>query len=205
MPRKFKNPDPNFVNGNFKKVRQKSPSPKRKNYEKKAQLKDDKKSRCGYIHPITNSRCKLKLGLYPEYCHLHTMMIENVYIAKSNIPNAGNGLFVGPYGFKKGDVIGKYSYPWNEVSLGTLEKRCKKEDCWSYIFCESTKNDKRVKCWDGLDIRSTIIRNINDAHNSKFRNNSYSEMIGNEVYAKASRTIKPFSEIFISYGSKYWN
>lgn len=205
MPRKFKNPDPNFVRENFKSIRQKSPSPKRHDYQKRAQTKANKKTRCGYIHPDTNVRCKLKLDLYPQYCHLHTMLIDNVYIAKSNIVNAGNGLFAGPYGFKRGDIIGKYSYPWNKVSLKTLNTRCKTEDCWNYVFCESAKEDPKVQCWDGLDIRSTIIRNINDAHNSKFKNNSYFEIIGNEVYAKASRTIKPFSEIFISYGSSYWN
>lgn len=201
MPKKFKNPDPKFTRENFKSVKHKSPSPKRKNYEKRAKIKIDKTSKCGYINPDTNIRCKLKLNLYPEYCHLHTMLIDNVYIAKSNIRNGGNGLFVGPYGFKKGDIIGKYSYPYNEVSLETLERRCKKLKCWDYIFCDLDKN----KCWDGLDLRSTIIRNINDAHNSKFRNNSYFEIRGNEVYARASRNIKPFNEIFISYGSKYWN
>lgn len=203
MSKYFKNPDPNYVTGNFNKIKIKSPSPKRRNYEKKAQIKVDK-TKCGYIHPITGLRCKLKLDLYPEYCYLHTIMINNVYIAKSNIPDVGNGLFVGPYGFKKGDIIGKYSYNWNKVSLDTLEKRCKHEKCWTYIFCENGNDKKKVKCWDGLDIRSTIMRNINDAHKTKFRNNSYFKIINDEVYVIASYNIKPFSEILISYGSKYW-
>mgnify|MGYP003350708972 CR=1 FL=1 len=210
MPRIFKNANSKFVEGNFKSIKQKSPSPKRKDYEKRAVTKMNNKTiKCGYINPDNNVRCKLELGLYPKYCSLHTMLIENLYIEKSNIKNAGNGLFVGPYGFKKGDIIGKYSYPHNKVSLETLEKRCKKEKCWDYIFCDitndKTQNNKKVKCWDGLDLRSTIIRNINDARNSKFRNNSYFEIINGDVYARASRNIKPFSEIFISYGSKYWN
>lgn len=200
MSKIFKNPDQNFVKGNFKKIKVKHISPKRKDYEIRAKTKVDKTSKCGYINS-NNSRCKLKLGLYPEYCHLHTMLIDNVYIEKSKIKNGGNGLFVGPYGFKRGDIIGKYSYPYNEVSLENLERRCKKLKCWDYIFCDL----KRSKCWDGLDLRSTILRNINDAHNSKFRNNSYFEIKGGRVYAIASRNIKPFDEIFISYGSKYWD
>lgn len=200
MSKSFKNSDRNFIRGNFKTVKQKHISPKRKDYMSKARVKQNKTNNCGYING-SNSRCKLKLGLYPEYCHLHTMLIDNLFISKSNIKNGGNGLFVGPYGFKKGDIIGKYSYPHNEVSLETLEKRCRKEKCWDYIFCDLEKN----KCWDGRDLRSTILRNINDAHNSKFRNNSYFEIRGNDVYAKASRNIKPFSEILISYGSKYWH
>lgn len=200
MSRSFKNKEPNYVKGNFKMVKQKQISPKRKDYESRVRIKPDKTSKCGYINS-NNSRCNLKLGLYPEYCYLHTMLIDNLYIAKSNIKNGGNGLFVGPYGFKKGDIIGKYSYPYNEVSLETLERRCKKEKCWDYVLCDLEKK----KCWDSMDLRSTILRNINDAHNSKFRNNSYFEMRGKDVYAKASRNIKPFSEIFISYGSKYWH
>ena len=203
MSKSFKSPDPNFVKGNFKSIKKKHISPKRKDYEIKAKTKVDKTSKCGYINNSNNSRCKLKLGLYPEYCHLHTMLIDNVYIEKSNIRKGGNGLFVGPYGFKKGDIIGKYSFPYNQVSLENLERRCKKEKCWDYVFCDM--KNKGQKCWDGLDLRSTIIRNINDAHNSKFRNNSYFEVKGDNVYARASRNIKPFSEIFISYGSKYWN
>jgi hypothetical protein len=87
--------------------------------------------------------------------------------------------------------------------LGKLEKRCKDDNCWSYIFCDEGQSSK-TKCWDGLDIRSTIIRNINDAHNSKFKNNAYFDIKKGKVYAIASRTIKPHREIFIDYGENYW-
>jgi hypothetical protein len=137
------------------------------------------------------------------YCELHTMMIDNLYIAKSQIPNAGNGLYAGPYAFKKGDIIGEYSLPWNSVSLGNLTKRCKTDNCWSYVFCDEGDDDN-TKCWDGLDIRSTLIRNINDAHNSGLRNNAYFDVLKGHVYAIASRNIKPFSELLIDYGVSYW-
>lgn len=203
MSKKFKNPDIHFVEGYFKKLKHpKTPSPNRKDYNKRVVTKDDKTSRCTYIHSEGGKRCKLKLGLYPVYCHLHTMLIENVYIAKSNIEQAGNGLFAGPYGFKKGDTIGKYSYPWNSTKLKNIDKRCTNNKCWSYIFCEDENPDSR--CWDGLDIRSTIIRNINDAHNTKFKNNCYFDIIKGEVYAIASKKIDPFTEIFIDYGKSYW-
>lgn len=200
----FHNPDKHFVEGKFKSsARPKSPSPKRKDFAKVANTKPDKKTRCTYVHKETGKRCALKLGLYPRYCELHTMLINNLYIAKSNIKAAGNGLYAGPYGFKKGDVIGVYSNSWNRVDLGTLEKRCKDDKCWSYIFCDEG-DSKNTKCWDGLDIKSTIIRNINDAHGSSFRNNSYFDVIKGKVYAIASRNIKPHTEIFIDYGESYW-
>lgn len=218
MHRKFKSPHKEYREPNFKTTKHPhSPSPKRKNYQDVAKTKvdDTDKLRCTYIHPdtfteikllfgkSTTKRCRNKLGLYPQYCKLHTMMIENLYIEKSNIPLGGNGLFTGPYGFKKGDIIGKYSQPQNEVSLGTVYKRCKDDKCWSYIFCDSGHTDK-TRCWDGLDIRSTLMRNINDAHKSGFRNNAYFEMIDGEAYIVASRNIKPKKEIFVSYGINYW-
>jgi hypothetical protein len=204
MPRSFKSPDKNYVIGKFStSKRPKTPSPKKKDYSKRAQTKADAKSRCTYIHPQTGKRCKNHLGLYPEYCELHTMMIHNVYIAPSQIAQAGNGLYAGPYGFKKGDIIGEYSFPWNEVSLGNLSKRCRNEKCWSYVFCDEGEHDN-TKCWDGLDIRSTLMRNINDAHKSGFKNNAYFDVIKGHVYAIASRNIKPQKECLISYGRSYW-
>lgn len=205
--KKFTSPTKRFQLGHFKQSKHpKSPSPVRKDYPQKAKLVSDHSSRCTYIHPTTNKRCKNKLGLYPEFCHLHTIAIHNVYIAKSQIPNAGNGLFSGPFGFKKGDIIGRYDEKWNQVQLGTLEKRCKDDHCWSYVFCDDdNKTDyKKTKCWDGLDIRSTLMRNINDAHGSEFKNNAYFDVIRGHVYVIASRNIKPKTEIFVNYGKRYW-
>lgn len=204
MPRRFKSPDKKLVIGNFStSKRPKSPSPKRHDYAKRAQRTADSKSRCTYIHPETGKRCKNQLGLYPEYCELHTMLVHNVFIAPSQIPNAGNGLYAGPYGFKKGDIIGEYSFKWNEASLGTISKRCKDDNCWSYVFCDEGDEDD-TRCWDGVDIRSTLMRNINDAHGSKFKNNAYFDVIKDHVYVIASKNIKPFFECLVSYGKEYW-
>ncbi len=77
MPKKFQNPDKHFVEGSFNKLKHpKSPSPKRKDYNKRSLTKDDKHSRCTYIHSDSGKRCKLKLGLYPTYCHLHKDAIK---------------------------------------------------------------------------------------------------------------------------------
>lgn len=198
--KKFKNPDKDFNEGNFKTVKHpKSISPKRSDYYQKAKKKADNKTRCTYIHSSTGKRCKNLIGLYPRFCELHTMMVENIYIAPSNIKGAGNGLYVGPYGFNKGDIIGEYSKPWNRVSTEKLDKRCDNQKCLAYVFC-----DEHSQCWDGLDIRSTIIRNINDAHGSEHHNNAYFDIIDGHVYAIASRKIKPHKEIFVNYGDRYW-
>jgi uncharacterized protein YifE (UPF0438 family) len=205
--KKFVSPQKNYKIGKFKtSSRPHSPSPKRMNYESKAKKSSDKITRCTFIHPDTSRRCKNKLGIYPEFCYLHTLSIQNLYIHPSNIPRAGNGLFAGPFGFKKGDIIGRYSEKWNSVNLGTLEKRCTDENCWSYVYCNDIKYTKhKTKCWDALDIRSTIMRNINDAHGSNFKNNSAFDNIKGNIYVVATKNIKPKSEIFVSYGSHYWN
>jgi hypothetical protein len=207
----FKNPDKYFVENNFNKTnRPTSPSPKRKTYYKNSLKKADKHSKCTYKHPDTGKRCINLLGLYPEYCELHTMLINNIYISKSNIEEAGNGLYTGQYGFKKGDIIGQYNYKWNSVKLDTIIKRCENKDtkCWKYVFCDDSKNNigkDKIPCWDALDIRSTLMRNINDAYKSKFRNNCYFDVINGNVYIIASRNIKPHKELFVSYGKKYWS
>uniref|UniRef100_A0A6C0E0P2 SET domain-containing protein n=1 Tax=viral metagenome TaxID=1070528 RepID=A0A6C0E0P2_9ZZZZ len=186
-------------------ARPKSPSPKRKDFPNKVKLHNDGVSRCTYIHPLTGKRCRNKLEMYPQFCEMHTIEIENVYISKSNIENAGNGLFAGKKGFKKGTIIGIYSYPWNKVSLGNVQNRCgENSECWAYIFCEHG-NERNTKCYDGLDIRSTLMRNINDAHNSGQRNNSYFDVIRGTVYVVASRNIKPGKEILVSYGKNYFS
>jgi hypothetical protein len=205
MPRSFKNPDKNYIEGNFKSSKHpRSPSPKRMDYEKKSRTKPDNHTRCTFIHPSTGKRCKNLLGSYPRFCELHTLLVHNVFIGKSQIQAAGNGLYAGPFGFKKGQVIGKYSMSWNKVPLGTLKKRCTTDHCWSYTFCDDGDKNN-TPCWDGLDIRSTLMRNINDAHGSKFKNNCYFDVIKNQVYVIASKDIKPHRELFVSYGKHYWN
>lgn len=217
---KFKSPQKKYRSPNFKSVKRPfSPSPKRKDYEKKVQTTSDKHTRCTYIEPDSHRRCKLHLGIYPRYCHIHTTLIENLFIAPSNITQAGNGLFAGPLGFKKNDIIGEYSQDWMQVKSGRFDKRNGKgpdgkyiEPNTAYIFCDERKKGQKqddVMCWDGLDKNSTIIRNANDAHGSKFHNNAYFDLKKDSqgkthVYMIASRNIKGLKEILCSYGKHYW-
>jgi len=212
--RRFSSPDKRYRSPHFKTTKRPfSPSPKRSDYEKVAQTKPSSE-RCIYIDPVTNKRCKLSIGIYPKYCHIHTTLIENLYVATSNIPNGGNGLFAGPLGFKKNDIIGEYSQPWMEVKSGRLDVRNGKgkDTNYSYVFCDEQKRgqkEKDVQCWDGLDKNSTIVRNANDAHGSKFRNNAYFDTRKGKdgkthVYMIASRNISPLREVLCDYGESYF-
>ena len=197
MHKKFKSPI------KVNKVRSpKYPSPKLKNFRQMA-TKPDLTTQCTYIHPDFRKRCKNILGLYPEFCELHTMTINNLYIAPSQIKGAGNGLFVGSYGFKEDDILGEYSSKQNETRLGIAEKNCKGDKCWDYTLCDFG-DSPNTKCWEGYDMRSTLMRNANDAYKSNFKNNAYFKIIKGRGYVIAGKKLKPHAEVFIDYGKQYW-
>lgn len=184
----------------------KIPSPKDINYYNIVLTQPDNVSKCN------SKNCDNILGLYPKYCFIHTLKKYNLYISKSCIQDVGMGLFSGPNGFKKGDVIGKYSSEQNQITYGELLEKNKNytdiNERTKYILCNIPKknqNQEDVMCWDGLDIRSTILRFINDSYNTKFKNNTYFTIQNDEAYVVALENIKPFHELYISYGTKYWD
>jgi hypothetical protein len=201
----------------------KIPSPKQKNFESVVKIRPTpemqvfKTRQCCYIDSNTNKRCKVKLGLYPKFCEIHSLAIDNLYVKESNIKNAGNGLFAGLMGYKKGDIIGEYSMPEIKLKMREIDARKGKPDAWqpnySYVFCENEKRGQKpenINCWDALDYRTTIMRYANDAHGSTYKNNCYFEPIKNRktgethIYMVASRKITPLSEIYCDYGSEYF-
>ena len=195
------------------------PSPKQKNFEQKVKIRPtpelSESRRCRYVDNTTNKRCKVKLGLYPKFCEVHSLAIDNLYIRESNIKNAGYGLFAGLMGYKKGDIIGEYSMPEIKLKMRQIDARTGNPDKWqpnySYTFCENEKrgqDEEDVDCYDALDYRTTIMRYANDAHGSKLKNNAYFEPTkskrGTHIYIMASRNIRPLDEILLSYGDSYF-
>lgn len=214
--KKYKSPVKKYQRNNFDKAKlfHPSPSPKRSDFESKAAMKPTNE-KCLYIDPDTNKRCKNEIGIYPEFCSFHTLLIDNLYISPSKISGAGNGLFSGPEGFEKGDIIAEYSNPQTRLTKGQLVKRngnCKKyNDSYTYGVTKYLKKnyvDDDIVCYDNLDHRSSISRNANSAHGSKYRNNATFDEIKEKdgeihVYIIATKSITPYSEIFVDYGSKY--
>jgi hypothetical protein len=157
--------------------------------------------------------CYNDKGIYPTYCFIHTLQYNNVFISPSNIKNAGYGLFAGPKGFKKNDIIGEYSTTQNKTTQGEILKNCNNtynntyiDSCWKYTLCKSNILKDDIVCWnDTDDINSTYVRYINDAYNTKFKNNSEFNIKNDNAYVIASTDIKPYQEIFVSYGSSYWS
>lgn len=211
--KKYKNPISKF--NDFKQAKRvKSPSPKLKNFEQIAIVRPNHNQqiyKCTFINPDTNIRCTRNLGIYPEFCEKHTMAIQNLFVDKSNIFNGGMGLFAGEHGFKKGDIIGRYSMDFIQLTWQELENRTDNPNT-SYVFCNNHRSDNKMKCWDALDYRSTVIRYANDSHGSKFSNNAYFDFlrrkedgkIQNHAYMIASKNIPAFQEIYCSYGDLYF-
>jgi hypothetical protein len=181
-----------------------------------SKLKKNEQGKCDYINPESNKKCKNHIGLYPQFCFIHTLLINNVFISESNIKNAGNGLFAGKFGFKKGDIIGLYSNKNNKLTQNDVIEKCnriKDDSCWEYVLCNLKKKGQTehdIVCWDGEDTHSTIMRFINDARKSGYKNNSYFYIKNNKkrepiAYVIASKNIKPYEEIFVSYGKNYWS
>lgn len=190
-----------------------TPSPRDTSYFTKASTRSDNKKKCSFVNKTTLENCGNNLGLYPHYCWLHTLKIHNLQIKKSQIPKAGNGLWSGDKSFKKGDIIFRYGFPYNKVTEKVYETICDESGsglCNDYLYCDTNgKSPKQLKktgddCWESLDIRSTIARNSNSAHNSKFRHNAYFEMIRGSPYIVATRNIAPRREIFTNYGPDYF-
>lgn len=206
----FKSPDPKYRNPKQAKA-PKPANPNSRVFVKTAQTQSDGTSRCTFIDRASGDRCKNKLGLYPEFCWLHTLKVNNLVIKKSQIKGAGNGLFAGEHPFKKGDLIAQYGSRKNFVTENTLQKRCryKGKKCMEYVFCDEEGLSKNhlekhgENCWDGLDIRSTIARFSNSAHGSRFKYNSEFDLIRGNPYLVARRDIPAGAEIFTDYGETY--
>lgn len=196
----FINPDYRYNKKTIIIAKEKSPPfAKNNDFKKIVDKENEEYRRCRYINPESNKRCKNPLGVYPKFCYTHTILIENLYLDESNIKNGGVGLFSGPYGIQKNQIVGKYSDIRSFLPHHLHNRRCSKDkNCYQYVFCDSNK------CWDARHIRSNITRYINDARGSEYHNNCYFEVIGNDVYVIASRNIKHDKELFVSYGNNYW-
>jgi hypothetical protein len=108
-----------------------------------------------------------------------------LYISKSNIKNAGLGVFSGEF-IKKYDIIGTYSG----------KNKCNDGD---YTYIKS--NGKVI---DASEFPRCYTAMINDSIGTEFYNNCIFSEDKNIVYIMAIQNIKENEELFISYGLYYW-
>lgn len=123
---------------------------------------------------------------------------DQLVVKKSNLPEAGKGLFAGHF-IPKGTTIAEYKgkiTTWKEVKLIDNNN--------GYLYYVNrdhvidARNDKKSKA-----------RYANDARGLKrikgFINNAiYIESRG-RVFIESTRDIAPGEEILVSYGKEYWD
>lgn len=120
---------------------------------------------------------------------------EYLYHQKSQIPNAGDGLFTA-IDIMKNEVISVYK---GEILNGKEADIRKKAGDDGYFM--DLPNGKI------LDAKNTegFAKYANDARGTKFKNNSVIAMDEKKIVLVATKTIKSGQEIFTSYGNKYWS
>lgn len=125
------------------------------------------------------------------------LLEKQLYVKTSTIPNAGNGLFTRK-AIKKGERLVEYKgviSTWKEV---------KDEDGKNgYIFYVNRNHVINAK-----PRKSALARYANDARGlvriKGLLNNCEYETEGTRAYIVAKRDIPANSEVFVDYGSEYW-
>ena len=122
---------------------------------------------------------------------------KHLHIKKSQLPNAGKGLFT-RVDIRKGDRIVEYKgrhQLWEEV---------KDQDGHNGYLLRMN----RTMAINGLPSKNALGRYANDAAgNSRvkgLRNNSEYLIYGKRCFIEATRTIRKGEEVFVSYGREYW-
>ena len=121
-------------------------------------------------------------------------------VKKSQLPNAGKGLFTNKP-IKKGEQVIEYLgeiIEWKEYLKRVLE------DKDGYLFYIN-----KQKCIDAYNTPQHLARFANDALGltrvSGLKNNCEYEIIKNRCFIIAKRNINPNEEIFVSYTKEYWD
>lgn len=149
-------------------------------------------ARCSYKG--RNGRCQRKTTITHPYCAQHTRMVLGVSVRKSQIPNAGLGLFA-EKSFKTGDYVAQYS--GEIISVEEYDKRYSDDAMGSYGV---ELDSKRVI--DACRSDSGVARYACDYHGSgKKPNVEYvADDEKDEVWLVAIRPIKKGDEILSDYG-----
>jgi len=146
-------------------------------------------------------QCKKMTYIYSEFCKQHTESLFDLTLKPSSIPTAGTGLFT-MKDIPKNHNIARYT-----GKIKTQEEYDRNPSWYGVAIPH-----KRVI--DAASTQSGLARYANDCRSANKRegdckgNNSrfvIATRAGKTtVWLRATKNIKAGSEIFISYGRKYW-
>lgn len=121
-------------------------------------------------------------------------------VKRSQLPNAGKGLFTTTAIKKKSKVI---EYKGEIIDWKEYEKRVK-EDKDGYLFFINKK-----RCIDAFSTPEHLARYANDAAGlgrvKGLKNNCSYEIFGDQCFIVSERDIAAGEEIFVNYTKEYWD
>ena len=138
-------------------------------------------------------RNKIKTNLYQG------IYVDGLIVKKSNLIEAGNGLFT-TIDIPKNTIIGYYK---GKIYNNEDEYIHSKTD--GMYMWENDKNNTSSFYIDARDIDSSnILRYVNDFRTDEGNNLDIVRTSGH-MYYKTRQDIKAGSELYINYGDYYWN
>ena len=148
-------------------------------------------------------RCKNKVCIGKEYCHIHRKTKRGLVVKQSKIKNAGKGLFA-VRTFKKGEVIGYYR--GELLSTAEHNRRYGSTDDDHAPYSLQASNSK------GRIVDASCSRHLMSmANGSRRRSNANARFVDymrpsdGAVKVQATKTIKKNEEIIIHYGRDYFD
>ena len=141
------------------------------------------------------TRCKNRT-CRDDLCWQHLKKEKNLRIKKSQIPGAGLGLWT-TRKFKPSERIGKYV--GEKMSRDKVDERYPGNTRAEYVLCPTANH-----CIDARRTNVSAVRFANDARGTRFKNNAMIRPRADVVRSKPQRGIPKDREIFLSYGTAYW-
>ena len=129
-------------------------------------------------------------------CWQHLKRDSGLRIMRSQVAAAGMGLWT-TRRFKPNEKIGKYT--GERLTHQQMLERYPNNKRGEYVLCPNNGY-----CIDGAKTNSSSIRFANDARQTPHKNNAVFKQ-GSDVLRAGPQGIPANREVFVSYGSDYWN
>ena len=147
-------------------------------------------------------RCKNRTKRMRK-CWFHLQQQDNLQVKKSDIPNAGFGLFAGRKPIKTGEKIRKYT--GGRIRSHKLDKYYGKGKLAPYTYCDSNK--RKARCINANLSTDSALTYANDARRHGKQNMMMKNISGQFKFSPfgfASKRINPGKEIHWNYRKYYW-
>lgn len=155
--------------------------------------------RCSAIKP-DGTQCRLTTCVRFPYCWIHLKSINGLVVKTSTVPGAGKGLFT-TVARQRGDVILRYT--GERLTQAQLDSRYGDRLALYAVIVDHTDRGSQRRYIDATDPQhSSVARYINDCKRRRCNTDFHTD--GENVDVVANRRIAAGDEVFVSYGSEYW-